>query len=151
MEFTEFLINAKLSGYATGGEGKEIKLEDGGSKFYHTEQDFEYSDIYYGFNPFIGQEVVKRNGITIWLMNYYGETNCANIKASSIYQFLKLALQNLDPELPLRGPSEFKRDSFDYINTVNGNIDLFSGEEIIHYDQNQVYKLCYHGCTIKSV
>lgn len=41
MDFKQFLIKAKLSGYATGGEGKEIKFEDGGLKFYHQEQDGE--------------------------------------------------------------------------------------------------------------
>ena len=57
----DFLIKAKISGYATGGEGNEIKLPDGGKKFQCQEQGFEYRDVHYGFNPFSGQEVVRKN------------------------------------------------------------------------------------------
>jgi hypothetical protein len=151
MELSQFLIKAKISGYATGGEGKELKLEDGGFKFYYKEHDLEYSDIYYGFNPFFGQEIVRQNNRAIWIMNYFGETTFQRKEAVSVYQFLKLALQHPDPKLPLRGPKYFGKDNFIYRNSGNGNIDLFFGEEIIKFENKQVYKLRYHGGTIKSV
>ena len=34
----------------------------GGIKFVIQRDNLEYSDIYYGFDPFIGQELVKQNG-----------------------------------------------------------------------------------------
>ena len=71
MNLNEFLIKAKVSGYATGGEGKEIKLDDGGLKFLYKEKDLVYSDIYYGFNPFAGQELVRKGNKVIWMLNYY--------------------------------------------------------------------------------
>ena len=122
-----------------------------GSRFFYTEQEFEYSDIYYGFNPFIGQEVVKRNGSTVWVMNYCGETDCTNIEAGAVYQFLKVALQSPDPALPLRGPSEFIKDGLSYFNRLDGDLDSFYGEETIYYGDSRVYRLLYHGCTVENV
>lgn len=151
MDFKQFLIKAKLSGYATGGEGKEIKLEDGGLKFYHQEQDLEYTDIYYGFNPFFGQEIVRKSGRTIWIMNYQGETDCDQKDIMSVYSFLKQALQNPDPDLPLRGPRELTKENFSYFNEIIGDMSLFSGEEIIKLDSNQVYKLLYHGGAVSNL
>jgi len=149
LELSKFLVKAKISGYASGGEGKEIILEDGGKEFFYSENDLEDSDIYYGFNPFIGQEIVKRKGQVIWVMNYSGETSLQGKEAIALYSFLKLALQDPDPVLPLRGPSDFKKDNFAYSNTVKGSIDSFSGEEIVQVDGRTVYKLLYHGGTIK--
>ncbi len=148
MELPEFLVKAKLSGYATGGEGKELKLEDGGLKFYYKESDLEYSDVYYGFDPFVGQEIVRQKNRAIWVMNYSGKTNLPGKEAFSVYKFLKLALQDPDPELPLRGPTTFEKDKFIYRNSANGRIDSFFGEEIIELGNKQVYELRYHGGTI---
>lgn len=151
MEFKDFLINAKIAGYATGGEGNEIKLPDGGKKFQYHEQEFEYADIYYGFNPFSGQEVVRKNNEVFWIMNYYGIVNNDFEDVVSIYQFLKTALQQPDPNLPVRGPDKLAREDLIYFNTSTGNIRCFSGQERIHFHHESVYKLFYHGGLIKSV
>jgi len=149
MKLKDFLINAKITGYATGGEGNEIKLPDGGKKFQYQEQEFEYGDIYYGFNPFSGQEVVRKNNEVFWIMNYYGFVNNNFEDVSSIYQFLKLALQRPDPNLPLRGPNKFEIDDLIYLNTPTGNISFFTGQERIQFHDESIYKLYYHGGLIK--
>jgi len=118
--------------------------------FYYKEHELEDTDIYYGFNPFIGQEIVRQEGKAIWVMNYYGETSLQGKEAVTLYRFLKLALQNPDPELPLRGPTDYKKENYAYSNSVTGNIDSFSGEEIIRIDSKPVYKCYYHGGAIKK-
>ena len=151
MELSRFLIKAKISGYATGGEGKELKLEDGGLKFYYEESDLEYSDVYYGFDPFVGQEIVREKNRAIWIMNYSGKTTLQGKETLSVYQFLKLTLKNPDPKLPLRGPKFFEKDKFIYRNSAKEGIDLFFAEEMIKLENKQVYILHYHGGTIKHI
>ncbi len=145
MDINGFLIRAKISGYATGGEGKEIKLDDGGLKFLYTENELEYSDIYYGFNPFAGQELVRQNNKVIWMMNYFGKSFYPQNEIILIYRFLKKALQKPEKDLPLRGPTKFSDDKFTYSNTVNGDINFFSGKEEIKEGEKLIYELYYHG------
>jgi hypothetical protein len=148
-KFTEFLLKAKLSGYARGGESNEIRLDDGGKKFVFIENDLEYSDIYYGFDPFIGQETVRNHGKMIWVMNYSGKTVLDEEGATQLYTFLKKALCTPDPELPLRGPSWLNEDIYIYTNKVEGDIDSFSGQETILIAGKESYRLLYHGGTVK--
>jgi len=151
MDFSEFLLNAKISGYASGGEGGASKLEDGGFKFDFKEEGYEYSDIYYGFNPFIGQEIVRKNSGTFWVMNYWGKADCDNERIMDVYLFLRKALAKPDPELPLRGPAKFKKDDFIYMNTIHGDMEMFSGEESIRRGDDPVYRCSYHGGKIKGM
>ena len=46
MDFIEFLIKAKTSGYASVGDDGFLKLDDGGLKLSYNNTDFEYEDIY---------------------------------------------------------------------------------------------------------
>jgi hypothetical protein len=81
-------------------------------------------------------------------MNYCGETTCEKEYVKGMYEFLKSALKSPDPDLPLRGPGEYKKDNLAYYNSVNGKLDSFIGQEIIRHDNNQMYKLIYHGGKI---
>ncbi len=58
MELIEFIIKAKLSGYATGGESREKTFDDGSRGFEFESGGYRYQDRYYGFNPFSGTEHV---------------------------------------------------------------------------------------------
>jgi hypothetical protein len=150
MQFTEFLRKAKISGYAAGGAGNEIRLDDGGKKFYFAEGDLEYIDIYYGFDSFTGQETVRQQGKVIWIMNYSGKTSLDGNESIRLYNFLKRALSTPDAALPLRGPYEFRENKYIYTNKVEGNINSFSGQETIIIDRNEVYRLLYHGGSVKN-
>ncbi len=72
MNLASFLVQARLAGYATSGEGGERDTEDCGKEFYFDEEELKYRDRYYGFNPFAGEELVWCARRPIWLMNYYG-------------------------------------------------------------------------------
>ena len=54
----DFIIKAKLSGYAGSGEGQELKFNDGSKGFEFLSGDYRYLDRYNGFNPFSGSERV---------------------------------------------------------------------------------------------
>jgi len=105
MTLIDFIIKAKLSGYASGGEGQELKFEDGSKGFELVSGDYRYLDSYNGFNPFSGSErVFDSDNILVWVMNYYGEVlpNCSDPKG--IYSFLKDAMLLISPEYQFRGP-----------------------------------------------
>lgn len=140
-----FLNRAHLHGYASTGEKGERILTDGSKEFEYKEKEFLSRDRYFGFNPFIGEEIIFQNGKAIWGMNYYGEVMSEDIPAKEIYQFLKEALRKTTEDKPFRGPDDFKRDNFRYINKLKGTVKKFIGEETIFYKDQIVYKLNYHG------
>ncbi len=149
MELNEFLIKAKKSTYASSGEGGEKKLEDGTRELVFEEGEFKYRDRYFGFNPFIGQEVVWKNGKVIWVMNYWGSIFKDTVSPKEVYEFLKKALLQPDKLLPIRGPEKFEEGDFHYRNVGGGDLDNFQHVEVILYKGERVYELACHGCTIK--
>jgi len=144
-QLNKFLVKAKINTYASSGEGGEKILPGGGKEFKFKERKFKYRDRYFGFNPFIGEEIVWQNEKIVWGMNYYGEIITKIISAKDIYQFLQEALKRVSEDKPFRGPDNFKKNDFEYINKVDGTVKKFQGEEIIFYKKQLVYKLSYHG------
>ena len=56
MTLIDFILKAKLSGYASGGEGQERKYDDGAVGFEIVARGYRYIDRYHGFNPFAGYD-----------------------------------------------------------------------------------------------
>jgi len=144
-QLSKFLVKAKINTYASSGEGGERILSDGSKEFEFKEGEFKYRDRDFGYNPFIGQEIVWRNAKVVWGMNYYGKIVSEIIPAKDIYQFLQEALKRVTKDNPFRGPNNYKKDDFKYINKTKGNVEKFEGQEIIFYKNKLVYKLNYHG------
>ena len=112
MELAEFLIKAKKNTYASSGEGGERKLENGGRELIYKEGGYKYVDTYFGFDPFIGQEVVSKDGKVIWVMDYWGLIRDNAVDPKEVYKFLKKALMQPDLIGPLRGPDYFEEGDF---------------------------------------
>ncbi|HEY3476261.1 MAG TPA: DUF5680 domain-containing protein [Anaerolineales bacterium] len=144
-EFVSFLLTAKQKTYATGGEGNERSLDDGTREMSYREGNFFYRDRYFGFTPFIGEEVVWEDGKVVWAMNYYGMVTDESVSAGDVYRFLQKAIQRVGAERPFRGPDEYEEGDFLYKDASEGNVDQFSGEETIFFQKKQVYLLMYHG------
>jgi hypothetical protein len=149
MEFKNFLVKAKKSTYATSGESGEKRNEDGSKELSFQEHNYNYKDRYFGHNPFIGEEIVWKEGKLFWGMNYYGEVIEEKINPSLVYEFLKKALKQVDIEAPFRGPKEFKENDFEYFNEYEGNLESFNGIEVIKFKGEKVYYLHYHGGLAK--
>lgn len=69
----DFIVYARQNTYASGQEAEVI---DGFDTYVVTndEGDLEYSDRYKGTDRFFhGTEVLKKNGVIIWMMSYHGE------------------------------------------------------------------------------
>ncbi len=150
MKLNEFLIKAKLRGYASSGEGGETRLDNGGKVLSYKEGDYEYKDTYFGFNPFIGEEIVWYKGEFVWGMNFYGSVDENKVSAKEVYEFLKKAMSLVKEDRPFRGPSEFKDDGWKYTDGSEGTIENFKGKEKIYYQEELVYELDYQGGMIKK-
>ena len=150
MPLIDFILKAKLSGYASGGEGQEIKFDDGSIGFEIVSEGYRYLDRYNGFNPFAGSEQIfdSDNGL-IWVMNYFGQVLSSGSDAKSIYSFLKEAMLQITIENPFRGPEKFEKLNFRYENKQHGSLDRFHGIECIYENNEKVYVLYYHGGKIQ--
>ena len=147
-QLSKFLESAKINTYASSGEGGENLLPDGNKEFEFKEKEFRYRDRYFGFNPFVGQEVVFQNGKIVWGMNYYGRAISKSIPPKQIYQFLQEALKKIPKDEPFRGPRRFKKNNFQYLNKIKGTVEKFEGEEKISYKGKLVSVLVYRGGII---
>jgi len=150
MKLNEFLVKANKSGYASSGEGGEKRLDNGAKELSYQEGDYKYQDIYFGFNPFIGELIVWYQNEFIWGMNYYGKIISDKVSAKEVYDFLKKAMMLIKEDRPFRGPSNFKEDDWYYTDESTGGVDDFSGKEKIYYKDELVYELDYHGGLIKK-
>ena len=145
MELAKFLVQAKVNTYASGDTEVERKLFDGCKELVYREDGLKYRDRYFGGNPFIGEEIVWSENDIVWGMNYYGTVFSDEVSAKSVYQFLQKAMRQITEDRPFRGPENFKKGDFKYVDKSNGSINMFQGIETILYKEREVYRLCYHG------
>ncbi len=148
MELSQFLIQAKLHTCANQVERGVTFLEDGSKELEYTHDLFRYRDRSYGFNPFLGEELVWEAGSLIWGMNYFGKVIEEIVPVSQVYSFLQQALCMARPDRPYRGPEYFRAGLFTYVDKSHGVLDAFTGEEVIYFRDQQVYHLVYHGGMI---
>ena len=149
MELIEFVVKAKLNSYAgSGGIGDRLG-NDGSKEFTYREGPYSYRDQYFGFNPFIGEEIIWKDDEPVWGMNFYGRVKHRDLTdAKEIYSFLRKALQQVSRDYPYRGPRTFSEGKWRYSNEPAGGVDNFSGNEKIHYNNQEVYSLNYSGGAI---
>ena len=150
MELSKFLVKAKITTYASDEEINERVLEDGAKELTFEDGEFKYRDRYYGFNPFVGEEIVWKNGKIVWSMNYYGRIISNIAPAREVYEFLKIAMKQVKENRPFRGPENFKSGDLEYIDESSGDVNDFSGREKILFKGQVIYRLIYHGGIVKN-
>lgn len=143
---TQFLNDANKSTYANKDAPKvgasRLRSED-----YHFEKDdLIYHDTYFGGRDFIGGEIVYKENIPVWGMNYYGYVLNPTISEKDVYDFLRKALmEEYNDIIPVRGPQSFADNDWSYTNSPVGDLGRFTGKEEILYKQEIVYRADYHG------
>jgi len=148
MKLSEFLVKAKINTYASEGRGNKKILKDGSKQVVYEKEGFRYRDRYFGYNPFVGEEIVWKDGKSIWAMNYYGKITSKAMAARQVYGFLKKALRQVKEKCPFRGPARLKHSDLEYLNEYEGDIESFRGTERILYRGQEIYILFYHGGTV---
>jgi hypothetical protein len=148
MELKQFLVKAKTNSYSSGREG--VKLADGSTELTFQENGYKYSDRYLGYNPFVGEEIVWQADRVVWAMNFYGRVLSEVIPATQVYKFLGKAMSHVKEDRPFRGPDTFKVQDFEYIDESQGTVEGFMGVERILYRRQEVYRLDYHGGSVRT-
>ncbi len=152
MDIIEFILKAKVSGYARHAEEQKVKFDDGSIGFKYETDQLSYLDRYYGTNPFAGSEYIyNSDGTLVWLMNYYGGVTNQHESMEQIYSFLREVMLLITPDYPFRGPERLEGNSFLYENRQIGTIDRFNGTENILYGSDLVYSLHYHGGSLREI
>ena len=146
MELADFLVHAKHQAYGSGIAPR--RLDDGSKEYNIAHEEYVYRDRYFGGNPFIGEEIVFRDGKPVWGMNYYGKATGRT--PEEVFSFLGKALAQVKPDKPYRGPAKFEEDEWSYSFFSRGGINSFWGEEEIQYDGLRVYWLRFHGGEIDT-
>lgn len=140
-----FLIESTKAGYAGLGESGKKNETDGSKTFSFQKGDWKSHDNYFGGEPFGGRTIVFFKGKPVWMMVYYGTVGKDITNFTKIYEVLQKALLNAPEKHPYRGPESFKEDDFEYKNTWVGEIDNFSGEELIKHQDVEIYRAKYMG------
>ncbi len=146
-EFIRFLIEAKQKTYAGKGQPAESSRPASYDLPYERGE-YYYLDSYLGGFRFVGEEVVWRRGVPVWGMNYYGWM-MVDTTPEGFADFHKRALLKLPVEAPYRGPRYYNEGGFEYRCEWSGVLELFEGHEEILLEGQLLYKLVFHGGTIK--
>lgn len=138
-----FLIKSNRNGYGNSSI-VPTNEDDGSHTIIFNDGDLSFHDNYFGGEPYGGREVISYQNKPVWIMVYYGWVNDMSM-ISDIYTFLKEALLNFTEDMPYRGPSLFEKDGWKYVNEVHGEFSIFSGEEIIYYKDEELFRTKYQG------
>ncbi len=147
-ELKQFLVGAKRNTYASQGEGQERRLDDGSAEFVYEAPGFIYKHRYWGFNPFIGHELVWQDGHIVWAMNYYGRTTSNLVSEDKVFAFLR-PMKQVDEDPPFRGPNSLRADDFEYRDESLDTVESFTGVERILWREREIFRLDYHGRVVR--
>lgn len=144
-ELREFLMYCGKEGFASIQDDDRVREKDQSTSITLTRGSWKFHDNYFGGEPFGGREIVSYKNKPVWIMVYYGRADDEKKDIGPIYQILKKALAQVPEEAPYRGPKRFTDGTWRYENNWKGNLDNFSGEEGIYYQDHKVYFAKYVG------
>ncbi len=148
-ELKGFIKEAKEKTFAAGSEPVESSRKNS-KDFEYSRDDYRYRDSFFGGVRDIGEEVVWYRDEPIWGMNYRGGMmEGYEDMAKDVFEFLKEALSNLPIDNPYRGPENYEKEDLKYLNEFKGDIEDFTGYEVIKLDGDKIYERIYHGGTLE--
>jgi len=142
-----FLIRAKKDVFADRANFESSRPSSKDKQY--SEGNLKYIDSFFGEINFAGEEVLLKNDVTFWAMNYIGRVLSEDVSMESLWRFLEDALLLVPKEHPYRGPLHYAHGEYAYKCTISGNFDWFSGAEEIYHNGVKVYELMFHGGYVK--
>ena len=145
-----FLIEAKKQTYANENIKKEASSRKGSNDYEYSKDNMTYHDTFFGGLNFIGEEVVYKDDIPVWGMNYYGTTLDEKFSEEAMDKALRPALMQVgnDDIIPVRGPKRFINGEYEYKFEVIGNLNNFNGKETVFKNNNKIFELICHSGKI---
>jgi hypothetical protein len=146
-QLLQFLIDSNKAGYAGGKEKQWIKESDGSTTIPFEKGEWSSRDNFFGGEPYGGTDVVFYQKKAVWIMVYYGWVE-PGMEVDPIYAILRNALMRMPEDAPFRGPKEYAENGYSYVNTWQGDVSRYSGEEKIFLNGKLVYKANYFGGSV---
>lgn len=143
----KFIFLANTHGYGSSSVDEE-KLPNGENVIRFSDSQFELKDVYYGGEPYAGQEVVFYENRAVWAMQYRGSV-VSGEELSSLYAFIGKALTNTKLGQP-RGVDGFSNNDFVYNVSMEGNLSEFKLVETIRRSGNLVYRAEFLGGLVDA-
>jgi hypothetical protein len=144
-DLLRFLGETTRHGYAAGRAALTVREADHSTTIVYESGAWRFHDNYFGGEPYGGRAVVFVNGQPVWMAVYYGRVEDPGAEVQPVYSFLQRALLQAPEDLPFRGPDHFTDEPFTYRNARHGDVQSFSGEEIIQHRGQRVYIATYVG------
>ncbi len=145
-----FIIRAKAATYVGSGQ-KLLPYRLGSHDLQFFDGDWAYHDSYLGESDFIGEEIIYYQRQVVWGMNYFGYIlQPDRISSAQAGHVIKVSLTRLYQEGRFLGGFEHTVDDLRYVDTSEGDFQLFHGKEWIEHEGQIVYELLYHGGLVKS-
>lgn len=149
-ELVDFLEEANKSTYANKDAPKATSSRPKSEDYHFEKGNLIYHDTYFGGRDFIGGEIVYKDKVPVWGMNYYGYVLNKDVSEKDVYGFLRKALmQEYSGIIPVRGAQNYEDGNWRYTNSPQGDIDRFTGVEEIYHNDELVYRADYHGGSIE--
>jgi hypothetical protein len=145
------IVSAKRATYVGGGETVAKPCRLGSHDIAWSQGEWRYLDSYFGGSDFSGQEVMWLGEEPVWAMSYFGYIiHPDRIDAARAGAVIKSSLASLyDEEKRFLGGFRASHAYGVYIDENDGDIDRFTGREIIEVGGVEAYALVYHGGLIR--
>jgi len=140
----QFLIQFNEAGFASDNRNMWTKELDGSTSITYENGEYMAHDNFFGGEPYGGREVIFLNNKPSWMMVYYGWV-VEGFDKNEVYKALRNALMNQPKNFPVRGPKEIEFEGFVYKNNWEGDVERFSGKEVIMKNNEIVYEADYMG------
>ena len=151
-KLTEFIVEANRNTWAAD-KGKVAPQRPGCKELDYERGDWHLRDSYTGYFRAPGMTIIYYKDQPAWTMAYGGigmEEDKYKITKPT-FDFLKAALMEVTPDLPYRGPKNFRDGEYQYKLRVNGDLADFDGKEVILKNKELVFsQLIFGGVVINK-
>jgi hypothetical protein len=147
-ELERFIIVARE--HTALGQSRRLPPERASAvEIVYREGGLVYRDSYFGQSRLIGQEIVRRAGVVVWGMNYLVVVRERPLEGEELAAFLQRAQLARYRERRLLGPHTFQERNLRYEDRNEGDLGLFQGEVLVHYQDEELFRMHYCGGLIR--
>jgi hypothetical protein len=145
-----FILRAKAATYVGSGQ-KLLPYRLGSHDLQFCDGDWAYHDSYLGESDFIGEEIIYYQRQVAWGMNYFGYIlRPDRISSAQAGHVIKASLTRLYQEGRFLGGFEHTVDDLHYVDTCEGDFQLFHGKERIEREGQIVLRTALPRRLVKN-
>ena len=132
----------------TAKQGKKLKwpMRPGCDEYLYEDENWRFHDSFAWDKDGGGEVIVYFKDEPIWIQNYFGHL-IGTEDSKTVYGFLRKAMRETHPKLPIRGaPLEEAASGLKYeIKFSKAELGCFVGIERIYQNENVAYEGYFHG------